>query len=451
MTFRSLSITALVTFGLLQTSPAQTDQEQREPRMPAQPVWYDVVTLFGEDTSKVVINIHYRIGESFFIFVRNEGGQQRWEYIARGELVVELLNEQKISTAREIRQISLARMSAVRDDGTGPDVVGAITFTVTPGTYTIVFGVDDKESGRSFLDRNKRVTARTPRLKPLEVSNPVIVQSIQNNLPQPSLTPVNRGGDVVFGGRGAIFSQILQPDSLTDFRVRWTLKGQLDGFGPRSQEFSGTDFVIRNGMPTLASKEDSAQYEVLPSAFRWAACIVPLPFELLESGLFTLDIEYSSAQMKNTQTHSFRVTWPRKPFSLANVELAIDALRHIASEEEINAMQAGSLMHRAEVFHKFWRARDPDTTTAYNEVMAEYYYRVDEALRKFSTVREGDGYRTDRGRIYILYGPSPTIDRVLRPGSSPMEIWTYEALKKRFVFIDQNKNGLFILSQVENL
>ncbi|MBM4160058.1 MAG: GWxTD domain-containing protein [Ignavibacteria bacterium] len=451
MTFRSLSFIGLVTLGLCHTSPARTDQEQRQPRMPAQPVWHEVITLFGEDTTKAVINVHYRIGESFFIFVRNERGQQRSEYVARGELVVELLNEQKISAAREIRQISIARTSAMKEDGAGPDVVGAISFTVAPGTYTVVFGVDDKESGRSFLDRDKRVTARTPNLRPLEVSSPVMLQTIQENLAKPHVNPVNRGGEVVFGGRGAIFSQILLPDSLTDFKVRWALKGQLDGFGPRSQEFGGSDFVIQNGLPTVTSKHGSVQYEMLPSASRWAACIVPLPFELLEPGLFVLDVEYLGTNVKNTQTQSFRVTWPGKPFSLANVELAIDALRHIASEDEINAMQAGSLMHRAGVFHEFWKARDPDTMTAYNEVMAEYYYRVDEALRKFSTVREGDGYRTDRGRIYILYGPSPAIDRVLRPGSSPMEIWTYEALKKRFVFIDPNKNGIFILSQVENL
>jgi hypothetical protein len=83
--------------------------------------------------------------------------------------------------------------------------------------------------------------------------------------------------------------------------------------------------------------------------------------------------------------------------------------------------------------------------------MAEYYYRVDETMRKYSTARENDGYKTDRGRIYILYGPPPKSERLLQPNSAPKEIWTYMNLHRRFIFIDPTKNGNFILSQAENL
>jgi hypothetical protein len=83
--------------------------------------------------------------------------------------------------------------------------------------------------------------------------------------------------------------------------------------------------------------------------------------------------------------------------------------------------------------------------------MAEYYYRVDDALRRFSTSRENDGYKTDRGRIYILYGPPQKSERSLQPNSAPTEIWTYDRLHRRFIFIDTEKNGNYVLSQSENL
>jgi hypothetical protein len=35
--------------------------------------------------------------------------------------------------------------------------------------------------------------------------------------------------------------------------------------------------------------------------------------------------------------------------------------------------------------------------------------------------------------------------------SGPKEIWTYDQLHKRFIFIDPAKNGNYILSQAENL
>ena len=114
-------------------------------------------------------------------------------------------------------------------------------------------------------------------------------------------------------------------------------------------------------------------------------------------------------------------------------------------------MSSGSIGQRSEAFISFWRAKSPDTLTAYNVQMAEYYYRVDEATRKYSTIRENDGYKTDRGRIYILYGQPQRSERLLQPNSSPMEIWSYDRLGKRFVFIDTAKNGNYILTQVENL
>ena len=162
-------------------------------------------------------------------------------------------------------------------------------------------------------------------------------------------------------------------------------------------------------------------------------------------------MQYRSGKASRQDLHQFHVTWPSHPFSLTDPDLAIDALRHIAKEAEIDGMLSGSAERRAESFYRFWRERDQDTTTAYSQAMAEYYYRVDEAMRKFSTARENDGYKTDRGRIYILYGPPPKSERVLQPNTGPKEIWTYDRIHKRFIFIDPAKNGNYVLSQAENL
>lgn len=450
MILRSLTVLVFTVLSAILPAMAQIEQE-RAGRSLLQPISYEVAAFFGEDTSKAIINVHYRIGENFFIFVRNEASRQGSEYVARGELVVEILNEQKVSVVRDIRQISLTRGTAMRETDHALDLQGAMSFSVPAGTYTVVFSLDDRESGRSFLERTRRVTATIPKLAPLDISNPILIHSPAKVVFIDNLLPVNRGGNVLYGGRGGILSQVYQPDTLNILAIRWRLQGQLDGLGPRVQEFDGTEYVMRNGLLKLTTQNGSMRYGTVPSAFRWIACYIPLPFEKLEPGSFKLDIEYLSGQAIKKQTLSFHVVWPNKPFSLINPELAIDALRHIATEDEIAALQSGPPARRAEEFHSFWKSRARDTTIAYNEVMAEYYYRVDEALRKFSTMREGDGYKNDRGRIYILYGPPPKTDKVLQPGGAPTEIWTYERLRRRFVFIDPSRNGTFVLSQTENL
>lgn len=440
-----LSVTA--TFMCL----GQVEQEQLDFRSQRQAISYEVIPLFGDDSSKAVVDVHYRIRQDFFIFVRNDAPKREAEYIARGELVVELQDDQKVSVAREIRQIVLERSMIPRENEPLPDIEGAFCCSVSSGTYNIIISLDDRESGRTFLERNRRVVATAPTHKALEISGAFFVLPEAAGPSEGDIVPLNQAGNVLFGGIGGLITELFQPDSTSSLMVHWQLHGQSDILGRRTLDFSDSTLLSANGLLGLSMREGKILYSTKPSPFPWKVCYVPLPIEKLEPGSFRLEIEYSLGQIKQAQEHQFRVIWPFRPVSLTDPDLAVEALRHIATDQQIYDMQSGSAARRADAFYEFWRSKDPDTTTAYNEVMAEYYYRVDEAMRKFSTLGEGDGYKTDRGRVYILYGPPEQTDRLLQPGAAPTEVWTYGRLKKRFVFIDPNKNGTFVLSQTESL
>jgi hypothetical protein len=53
---------------------------------------------------------------------------------------------------------------------------------------------------------------------------------------------------------------------------------------------------------------------------------------------------------------------------------------------------------------------------------------------------------TDRGKVYILYGPPSTIERKLVEKSS-IEIWKYIELKKEFTF-ESISTGVYKLSKI---
>jgi GWxTD domain-containing protein len=202
----------------------------------------------------------------------------------------------------------------------------------------------------------------------------------------------------------------------------------------------------------LNTAEGSVTYSVRPNPSPgWKVLYVPLPIEKLDPGGYTLDIDISSGQTKSTKQYNFQVQWFNRPAALLNAQLSIDALRHIATEEQLAAMQTGSMENNIKAFYAFWKTKDPDTTTAYNEVMVEYYRRVDEAVARFSTLSGQDGYRTDRGRIFILYGSPTRIQKYIPPGEAPTEVWFYDRLKKKFIFSDRYKTGNFLLIAAENL
>ena len=100
---------------------------------------------------------------------------------------------------------------------------------------------------------------------------------------------------------------------------------------------------------------------------------------------------------------------------------------------------------------QFWKKKDSTPETAYNEVMVEYYRRVDHATRFFGTLRDPDGFKSDRGRIYILYGPPTNTERTLSPSSGYQEEWTYANAGKRFIFADESKSGNYVLVSTQSL
>jgi len=105
----------------------------------------------------------------------------------------------------------------------------------------------------------------------------------------------------------------------------------------------------------------------------------------------------------------------------------LDRVRYIITKDEQHAFLDLPNEEKEEFKEEFWKRRDPDPDTEENEFKLEYDNRLEQADELF--LSEGKpGYLTDRGRIYILFGPP--MDRITNPmGSSSQnrcrEIWYY--------------------------
>lgn len=75
----------------------------------------------------------------------------------------------------------------------------------------------------------------------------------------------------------------------------------------------------------------------------------------------------------------------------------------------------------------FWKHRDPIPETEENEFKIEHYKRIEYANKYFGREAGKPGWKTDRGRIYIILGPPNDIQRI--EGKSEIyncEIWFYQ-------------------------
>lgn len=151
---------------------------------------------------------------------------------------------------------------------------------------------------------------------------------------------------------------------------------------------------------------------------------------------------------REERSRRFGVRIPGVPPSITNLEQAIRQLKYIATSEENKRLRQAIPRERQQAFRDFWKQRDPTPKTEQNELMDEYYLRVQFANENFATNREG--WETDRGRIYIIYGPPTDIERhPFEPDRRPYEIWYYSHIARRFVFVDYTGFGDYTLAGPE--
>jgi GWxTD domain-containing protein len=97
-------------------------------------------------------------------------------------------------------------------------------------------------------------------------------------------------------------------------------------------------------------------------------------------------------------------------------------VRYIITDEERSAfMQLSNDEERDQFIEAFWQRRDPTPDTVENEFKEEHYRRIAYANEHFPAGIPG--WKTDRGRMYIMYGPADEIESHPSGGSyqRPME------------------------------
>jgi len=130
------------------------------------------------------------------------------------------------------------------------------------------------------------------------------------------------------------------------------------------------------------------------------------------------------------------------------LNLVFEQSKYIASSDEIKRWNSlKDIDSKRNFLFNFWKQRDPEPNTPENERKLEYFERVKKADEMFRGSRE-KGWRSDRGRVYIMYGEPSEIDRYPNEMNAyPYEIWSYNYIEGGviFVFGDITGTGQMIL------
>lgn len=396
------------------------------------PVSFEHQIIRADSVFHVIIP--FRLRYDFFVFVRQTASSSA-AFTAQGEVSVELIDSTGTSVARRIEQIHLTASGNTPSELRKQYRQDFISFSVPRGRYTIVFTIDDKESKRRFSDTKKIMTL------------PAQAGAISGLIPairsrDQKFTLFNLGGDVLFSQNfGFLF---ITPRTYTS--AVYTLKKIIpDEDESETVAADVTIPIITYDRSSLLALTTAGGIELsLQETSGSNLHYVSIDGSQLRQGRYELVLTLPDSV---TLTTSFGARWLDMPLSLSDLDLAIEPLQFITTKSDYSDLRRGSRDSRINKFEEFWKKKDPTPATAYNEVMHEFYRRVDVAVTAFRTLKEMNGAVTDRGKIYILYGSPTSTERLLAPDGAPKEVWKYNSLNKVFTFEDPSKQGNYKLTE----
>ena len=286
------------------------------------------------------------------------------------------------------------------------------SYELKPGKYEVEMTVTDDDSKKAYRIVQK-VTIRDFSKPMLSISDPMFISKINEVEGKKMIVPnvSNNVGNIEdeFYTFFEIYSASKLNDSIT---VKYAILDKEE--------------VVYAG-----SVNQYIDDNVIP-------CFLTLDKKDLIFGNYFLQIElvsdkYKEILNKQQLKKMFTIRWQDLPISVNNLDLAIRQVSYIATPSEISKMESGKTQkEKLENFLAFWKNRKPS--------MEEYFARVDYANEKFKNRR--DGWKTDMGMVFIIFGSPDYIDRhPFELGSQPYEIWDYYAVNRRFIFVDETGFG----------
>jgi GWxTD domain-containing protein len=405
-------------------------------------------TLFAPDSGKFRYDIFYSVRKEYFVTTAADPSRPA-DYL--GDASFEVLDAKKMSLGFQHQKIT---MNPADGGSANQRTQGRVIFYLNPGTYTLITEITDKGSSRRYFDTTRHFHIESMERHPRRNSDVIAVHPLNDSGSSSPIVPWNLGGDIPFGLSSDAVVEIAGRQSI-DFKpflllhpARRLDEHRREGENPLKED-TLRPYRILPGL--LAPAEGITDTISTAPGGNVVTAFFHLPADTLGEGRYEITPGPDGTDSGAFPRHHFNITWFNRPRSLSSIPLAVEALRYIATEAQCDSIREADPEEQRLLLYKYWKPRDPTPGTVYNEAMAEFYARVDYATTAFSTIKQQAGYKTDRGKTYILMGQPSSIDRILSPNGSPEEIWTYSSLRKRISFTDNSKIGEYKLMDTEDI
>lgn len=409
---------------------------------------YHVVPDAGTSDMRLVTT--FRLENNFLAFRRMRDEQQ-------GDQVRRFFAEPTV-------QLNIRRRSGGSDAGddnsestpvitrTWSETIFAETYEQTQSAVSFHQNLitESLQPGQYRLESNARANGRTRRgLNPsFRIPDPSDTDLAffyfldqQTELHPPFSTPLMNMGRNVYFGRDhqlAIWLPTLEEDA--DYRLeihKVRISRQDTTVQDKVMEHEINQEYLVSGFVQKIAMEDDRPYfsltEAADDSDTGGFYLLHVPNSTYENAHYRIRVikTPSGGEPKTIARRTYQSLWLDMPVSLLNLDVAIDMMRFIVDDDQYRELRRGNRQQREERFRKFWAERDPSPESEYNELMVEFFRRIDYAYDNFTTPQK-PGYESDQGKIYIRQGEPDRRERTFPPNQPAREVWYYA--DRSFVF-----------------
>lgn len=290
------------------------------------------------------------------------------------------------------------------------------SFELKPGYYSIRTAFEDFDS--------KKLTTAENNILVKDLSAPISLSDVLMIKPDPNQA------------QNTIVPNIIRNIYSSKERVRF----YFEVYSTDSIEVNKSfEYIVKNADGKVIHKEQEDR-NIKPGINQVLQTLKEFPFDL---GAYYLTISILDENQKTIASvlKSFYSQSKGLASFITDIDKAIAQTVYIASSSELSYMKDDdSQSEKTKRFLEFWKKKDPSPNNEENEVFNEYFRRVAYSNENFSNYIEG--WKTDRGMVFIILGAPNNIDRhPFEYDSKPYEIWEYYDLNRSFIFLDQTGFG----------
>jgi GWxTD domain-containing protein len=184
------------------------------------------------------------------------------------------------------------------------------------------------------------------------------------------------------------------------------------------------------------TRQETAAVTLEPGTF---SVFDSVSLEGFPSGDYFLTIALMNQdQVEARIERSFQLDWSLLNQLKNDYLKAVGQLRFVASSSEMKGLKEAPEEERLERWLAFWKSKDPTPGTPDNELRDEYYRRLKYVNQNLS-VRTREGWETDMGRVYMIYGHPDDVEKhpFDRDKFKAFQRWYYYKENRIFLFVDR--------------